>query len=232
MWFPVIDDEIHSLADVEARWNRYFSSRYPLPEDIGFREIDGRLYSGNMGIGDDVTLLDYVLTDVQSRDGTSVVLTGYALRQDWTTVDVTEYKNWFLYGMDFEDGTWKCSAFEEGDRIYDIVPEEVEQFPPMFTDTFWHWKLSPGNAGSYYARFHGDGSFSYIRPTDLSGSIGTYEYDGRHLYLNGVEYAKDGQSFTSTEAYDVMGGENWNYTLEPDGEQRYLELEDQMYGRG
>ena len=229
MWFPVVDERVHSLADVEAYWNQYFSSHCPLPEDSGYREIDGRLYCRNTGIGGDVTLLDYVLTDVQSRDGTSATLTGYVLRDDRAYIDSRTYQNHFLYKMDFEDGAWKCSAFVEGDRIYDAVPEDREQSSPMFTDTFWHWKVSPGNGGSFYALFHGDGSFSYIRPTDLSGSIGTYEYDGDHLYLNGVEYAKSGQSFTSTEEYDVMGGEKWSYTLKADGEQKYRELEAQLH---
>ena len=142
-----------------------------------------------------------------------------------------EYKNHFRYLMDFEDGVWKCSGFEEGDRIYDAVPDDREQFPAMFDNTFWLWKLSPGNGGSYYALFHGDGTFSYIRPTDFASGIGTYEYDGERLYLNGVEYAADGQSFVSAEESDVMGGEDWRAALEPDGERRYRELEARLYSR-
>ena len=230
-WFPVIDPEVQSLADVEAYWNRYFSSRYPLPENIGYREIDGHLYCGNGGIGGDVTLLDYVLTGVQSRSGTSAVLTGYALRQRWEGVNTVEYKNHFRYLMDFEDGVWKCSGFEEGDRIYDAVPDDREQFPAMFDNTFWLWKLSPGNGGSYYALFHGDGTFSYIRPTDFASGIGTYEYDGTRLYLNGTEYGAEGQSFASTAGYDVMGGVDWHYTLTPDSGRQYLELEARLYSR-
>ena len=231
MWFPVADERVRSLADVEAYWNQYFSDRCPFPEDAAYREIDGRLYCGNMGIGGDVTLLDFVLTDVQRRNGTSVVLTGYVLRQDRISVNATEYKSWFFYGMDFADGAWKCSSFEEGDRISDAVPDQQEQASPMFADTYWHWKVSPGSGGSFYALFHGDGSFSYIRATDLSGSIGTYEYDGERLYLNGVEYAADGQSFVSAEESDVMGGEDWRAALEPDGERRYRELEARLYSR-
>ena len=98
----------------------------------------------------------------------------------------------------------------------------------MFDNTFWLWKLSPGNGGSYYALFHGDGTFSYIRPTDLASGIGTYEYDGTRLYLNGTEYGAEGQSFASTAGYDVMGGVDWHYTLTPDSGRQYLELEKQL----
>ena len=227
LWFLVTDERARTMADVEAYWGRYFSSSMPLPEDILYQEIDGRLYSGNMGIGGDVTLLEYRLTDVQSRSETSAVLTGYALRRDWGAAGEEEVPYQFRYEMELEDGTWKCAGFQEGDRVYDVVPDEEEQRSPLFDDTFWLWKLSPGNGGSFYARFYRDGTFTYLRPTDLYGSIGTYEYDGERLYLNGIEYESDGTSFAAPEGRDVMGGLDWHYTLEPDPSRRYLELETQ-----
>ena len=225
-WFPVTDERVHSLADITAYWNQYFSSQFPIPDSIGYREIDGQLYSECTGVGDDMSLLDYQLTDIQWRDGTSVVLTGYALRQEWGNSNGPEYKNHFRYLMDFEDGAWKCSGFEEGDLIYDVVPDELEQFPDIFSNTFWQWNPSPVIA--YYAIFYGDGSFSYIKLNDLAYSIGTYEYDGETLYLNGEKYVKDGREFVSPEGHDVMGGLDWHYTLSPDDEQRFLELETQL----
>lgn len=226
LWFPVTDERVHSLADIAAYWNQYFSSQFPIPDSIGYREINGQLYCGNAGVGDDMSLLDYHLTDVQRRDGTSVVLTGYALRQEWGNSNGSEYKNHFRYLMDFEDGAWKCSGFEEGDLIYDVVPDELEQFPDIFSNTFWQWNPSPVIA--CYAIFYEDGSFSYIKLNDLDYSIGTYEYDGKNLYLNGEKYVRDGREFVSPKGHDVMGGLDWHYTLRPDDEQRFLELETQL----
>lgn len=228
-WFPVTDERVRTLTDITAYWDQYFSSRYPIPDSIGYQEIDGKLYSGCTGVGDDMSLLDYQLTDVQRRDGTSVVLTGYALRQEWGNSNGLEYRNHFRFLMDFEDGIWKCSGFEEGDRIYDVVPDELEQFPDIFSNTFWQWSPSPAIA--YYAIFYGDGSFSYIKLNDLAYSIGTYEYDGETLYLNGEKYVRNGREFVSATGYDVMGGVDWHYTLKPDDEQRFLELEAQLHNQ-
>lgn len=229
-WFPVVDKRVHSLEDVVDYWRKYFSVSYPLPEMINFREIDGQLYSGCEGVGGDMSLLDYQLTDVQSREGTSAVLTGYILREDWNESGVSEYRNHFQYRMKYEDGMWKCAGWKEGNVIVDAVPDNLEEFPDFLANTFWRWKVSSGNGGTFFARFYGDGTFSYIRATDLFSSIGTYEYDGEYLYLEGIKYENEEDSFYSIEGYDVVGGLDRHYELVPDEEQVYLKLEAQLEG--
>ena len=55
-----------------------------------------------------------VLTDVVSREGNLVNLEGYVLRRDPKIKEGDDtYKNTLLYSLEFEDGVWKCSHFEE-----------------------------------------------------------------------------------------------------------------------
>lgn len=217
--FLVIDERVKSIDDIEALWNETFSQAFPMPDLEHYREIDGHLYSENQGVGSDITLLERKLVSVQSRSATSATLIGYELRLNMYTRE--EYQNLFTYEMDYEAGKWKCAGFESGDVIKDAIPSQDEIYPEMFDETYWHWNTSPGNGGNYYALFHADGTFSYIRVTTLESSIGTYEYDGTTLFLNGIEYVGDFSGFYSKTDYSVMGAPSWKFTLTPDSEKLF-----------
>ena len=96
----------------------------------------------------------------------------------------------------------------------------------LFDETYWHWNVSPGMGGNFSALFHADGTFSFVRATDMYDGEGTYTYDGEILRLDGVDYVRDGQGFSSVEKYFAMGApdEGWTYTLVPDPDRRYADL--------
>lgn len=95
-----------------------------------------------------------------------------------------------------------------------------------FDETYWHWNISPGNGGNFFALFHSDGTFSFVRITGTSDGEGTYTYDGTTLRIDGVEYVWDGERFSSMEKQFAMGApeDGWTCTLTPDPEQRYDDL--------
>ncbi|BAK97638.1 hypothetical protein OBV_04400 [Oscillibacter valericigenes Sjm18-20] len=104
-------------------WEKHFAKSFTIPQDYldSYREIDGRVYSGNEGIGSDEGDRGMELKRVANRGGVSALLTGFWYRADWNNWDMDDidYLLPLEYRMVFEDGTWKCSGIQ-------VIDEEQE----------------------------------------------------------------------------------------------------------
>jgi tetratricopeptide (TPR) repeat protein len=116
-WSPVTDDRVNTLQDIQAIWHQVYSSDQEVNLNA-FCEIDGKLYTNCMGVGDDISLLDEQITTVESRDGRTAELTGYVLRLEIDDNGQEQQKKWMLhYSMYFEEDVWKCAGFTEDDSM-------------------------------------------------------------------------------------------------------------------
>lgn len=110
MWFPVTEPGVSSLSDIKAVWHTYFAQAWPTPSEYlsQYKENRGRLYTANMGIGDDLTFLTIQAERVESRTGTSAVLQATAYHEDPNT-NVTSTVP-YRCEMTWEGGQWCCSG--------------------------------------------------------------------------------------------------------------------------
>ena len=100
-WFPV--QGCSTLQELEDDWHRSFSSTYSIEEATGaplaYREIDGALYTSNLGIGDH--FYSFWMTGVSGREGSEVVFSGVA------TVPHDDSEQPFEMTLVFEGGAWR-----------------------------------------------------------------------------------------------------------------------------
>lgn len=232
-WFPVTDSDITTLAGIDALWHTYFSTSVPLPAECTrfYREIDGQLYTCNEGIGGNLSYMGRTITGVLVRDGLSATLTGYETRANWASGQEKRYNVPLTYQVVWENGAWKCCGItltEPADSAAQAQPAADPSATALFDETYWHWNLSPGNGGNYWALFHADGTFSCIHAVTLEQTEWRYVYDGTYLYLDGVPYfysIDDGAFFSFDASFAMGAGESgWQFSLSPDPEQRYAQF--------
>ena len=113
MWHLVTDDRIHSLSDIEDVWHTYFAPSSEMPEIMlqAFKEEDGAVWSGNMGVGDNFTTIE--LTTVLERSGNTAVLSG---ERYLDLGDGPQPNGIIACVYVYEEGAWQCQTIElEGD---------------------------------------------------------------------------------------------------------------------
>lgn len=96
----------------------------------------------------------------------------------------------------------------------------------LFDETYWLLNVSPGDAGHFFALFHKNGTYSYVRYNDYSYGEGTYSYDGTYLIIDDVKYEWNNDAFYSTERYFAMGSPEpgWQYSLTSDTNKTYQSI--------
>ncbi|MDO4515797.1 MAG: S-layer homology domain-containing protein [Bacillota bacterium] len=109
-WFRVTEPGMNSMADIQRVWETYFARSWAIPAKYlaSYREANGRLYSCNQGIGDDITIQSMKVEKILSRSGQKATLLAKVYHRDpWNGSTYTED---ILYNMIWEDGQWKCSG--------------------------------------------------------------------------------------------------------------------------
>ena len=112
-WSPLKDARY--MLDIQQEWNKYFSYQVPVPDELlsHYRMINGRLYTDNSGIGDDICQGPISITGVSYRVSDYAELTGISMRYDDPTASADEGEiGTFTYRMVLENGFWACSYIE------------------------------------------------------------------------------------------------------------------------
>lgn len=97
----------------------------------------------------------------------------------------------------------------------DGLVERLQSAVNLFSDTYWYQNISPGMAGYFYLKFHGDGTYSYVAMNKYTYGDGVYAYENGILTLDGIDYWGGPEVFTSLEKHFAMGApeDGWEYTL-------------------
>lgn len=99
-----------SMMDVQEEWNTWMSYFIPVPDDMlsSYRVINGRLYTSNMGIGDDILQGDIEITGIVKRSGDTIQLSGCSWRCEAPGEPYTEH--YFTYMMKAKADGWYCTG--------------------------------------------------------------------------------------------------------------------------
>jgi len=110
-WYPVSNQNIQSIADLQADFSKRLSTSASIPNSAlaHYREEDGQLYTDCEEIKDDRTYQSISITGVSSRTESQAVLTGEINRRDSSG---NSYSEPFTYIMVPDSDGWKCSAFQ------------------------------------------------------------------------------------------------------------------------
>lgn len=162
LWLPVASSQVSSLADIQAYWENYFTRDFAPSEWYlqSYAEINGRLYSENMGIGGDMTLVGFEFDHIISRDDTMVKILVLEKRDDYLgtaqagNIDIQE----FVYTMVWEDSRWKCDDVTYTDGTPFLLRFGVQNVVGICTipydnsrdvDLNWSWELFNKDASVY-----------------------------------------------------------------------------------
>jgi len=99
-----------SMLDVQKEWNIHMPYFIPVPDKYfsKYRVLNGKLYSTNMGIGDDILQGKIELTGIVKRSGDTIELSGCSWRSDEPD---GEYKpNYFTYMLKAKADGWYCTS--------------------------------------------------------------------------------------------------------------------------
>ncbi len=104
-WFLVTAPGVNTLADVQRVWRTQFAAASSAPAEylVNYMERNGRLYTCNEGIGDDISFRSIRAERILSRSGNNASLQVVAYYDDWAGGYRTET---YRCPMVWENGRW------------------------------------------------------------------------------------------------------------------------------
>lgn len=127
-WYPVTDDRVSSVEDVQNYWQNYFTESFASPNWYmkSYKFINGELHNCGGGIGGDITLVSFDFVEITDESWNKITFLVREVRDDYlgtTEEGKNTYTKEFYYTIVFENDKWKCS-----DAVYTDGTPFIERF--------------------------------------------------------------------------------------------------------